>query len=198
MNLFGKKTDKSQKVEDGAVEKIASALGIPTPKEVGEKFMSTIQENTLGDAAEGENATEKAMKNFNVKVKGKTYKVLAEDEKDAVLKVKKLLGIPVQDEVEEIHKPIKITIADIFNAIATEIHRIVTVAHPESIHQSYDRYMAVLTEELGEIVHELNDQYEGKRPTKNTYVECVQLCAATVMLAKKFAEEHPEIFNIEE
>lgn len=196
MSIFTRRK-RPTKLEDDS-QSITDILGIPTPEEVGKKFEETVQENAVKDTADHENGAETANRTFNVKVKGKTYKVLAIDEKDAVIKVKKLLNIPIKDEVEELKKPANITISDIFNAIAEEIRRIVTVAHPESIGQSYDRYIAVLTEELGEIVHEINDEYEGKRPSKNTFVECVQLCAATTMLAKKFADEHPEIFDIEE
>lgn len=123
---------------------------------------------------------------YRVEFGGKKYKVHAEDETTAIQKVKEYNCLKDTD--------FNISIEDIFNAISHEIERIVKVAHPETVTNSYDRWVAVLTEELGEIVHEINDAYEGKPANKNTFVECVQLASATILLAKKFANEHKEMF----
>lgn len=124
---------------------------------------------------------------FKVEFGGKKYKVHAKGKEEAISKVKDYNNLR---EVEY-----NITIEDIFNAISHEIERIVKVAHPETVTNSYDRWVAVLTEELGEIVHEINDAYEGKPENKNTFVECIQLASATILLAKKFANEHPKMFE---
>lgn len=124
---------------------------------------------------------------FKVEFGGRKYKVHAKAKEEAVKKVKDY------NELNEVEFTVRIE--DIINEICKEINRIVTVAHPEVVTNSYDRWVAVLTEELGEIVHEINDAYEGKKANKNTFVECIQLASATILLANKFANEHPKMFE---
>lgn len=186
---------KFMKQKDNALDNLEVTENSPTPAQVKSEFVNTMSkavDSTPEDTLESPATNEKM---FKVKFSGKKFKVPANTEEEAVEKVKRLLGI---EEVEIKQEAPKITIGDIFNAISEEIKRIVTVAHPETVTNNYDRWAAVITEELGEIVHEINDQHEGKRPTKNMYVECVQLAAATVLLAKKYAKEHPEMFIQEE
>lgn len=187
MGLFSKinNVNPTKKVDDG----------LPTPAEVGEKFKEEVSSAVNDDnssevnseVVEKPSAVEKI---YKIKFAGKKYKVTATSAEEATEKVKSQLGI-----IENNKEPITITVKDIMNAIAYEINRIVTVAHPETVKNTYDRWVAVLTEELGEIVHEINDAYEGKSAKKNTFVECIQLSAATILLAKKFANEHPEFFR---
>lgn len=165
---------------------------ITEPAIDGVSTETTVETVTEAPAELPLECSQPKQKIFKVKFSGKKYKVPAESEEEAVAKIKELLGIDNKVEIQE-ESP-KITISDIFNAISEEIKRIVTVAHPEVVTNNYDRWAAVITEELGEIVHEINDQHEGKAPTKNLYVECVQLASATILLAKKYAREHPEMF----
>lgn len=153
-------------------------------KELGQQVVENTSDNS--DVTEEPQTPEKI---YKIKFAGKKYKVKAANEEEAINKVKDSLGI-----IENEHKEFTITVKDIINAIAYEINRIVTVAHPETVQNTYDRWVCVLTEELGEIVHEINDAHEGKPAKKNTFVECIQLSAATILLAKKFANEHPELF----
>lgn len=157
-------------------------VNIPTPSQVGERFVNEVESNVKDD--------EQVDKKYLVSYAGKKHRVIAKNEAEAVEKVKNYYK-----KVDNAEEAFNITIEDIFNAISDEVTRIVTVAHPETVNNNYDRWIAVLTEELGEIVHEVNDEYEGKKANKNLYVECIQLCAATTLLAKKFAEEHPEMFE---
>lgn len=166
---------------------------LPKPQEVKAKFESKISEATDA-ASEVTQKPEAVQKIFKVKFQGKKYKVPATDENEAKEKVMKLHGIE-PTKVESKPEEFKITVKDILNAVVDEINRIVTVAHPETMQNTYDRWIAVLGEEFGEIVHEINDEFEGKKPSKNTFVECVQLAAASVLLAKKFANEHKEMFK---
>ena len=179
---------KINKINDG----IPDVKDLPKPSQVKSEF-----ENHMAEAADEEvKKPETAQKVFKVKFQGKKYKVPAESEEEAILKIKKLCGIEeTVEKVENNAYEIKITVKDIFNAVAEEINRIVTVAHPEVVQNTYDRWIAVLGEEFGEIVHEINDEFEGKKPSKNTFVECVQLASATILLAKKFANEHKDMFR---
>lgn len=170
-----KKDEKKKDVSD-------SNIDIPTPSQVGERFVNEVESNVKDD--------EQIDKKYLVSYAGKKHRVIAKNEAEAVEKVKNYYK-----KVDNAEEAFNITIEDIFNAISDEVTRIVTVAHPETVNNNYDRWIAVLTEELGEIVHEVNDEYEGKKANKNLYVECIQLCAATTLLAKKFAEEHPEMFE---
>lgn len=134
-------------------------------------------------------STEVQNKEYTVKVNHKKYKVSADSQEDAEMKINNLLGI----EPEKIEEKSELTINNILDDILKEIERIIKVAHPKVNENTYDRWIAVLTEELGEIVHEINDEFEGKKPTKNTYIECIQLASATILLANKFAKDHKEI-----
>lgn len=196
--------------------------GIPTPVEVGNKFKNEM--NSVGDSVEEnvevnevvnpvEDLSEQeveiipetpkneeiAYKQFKIKYGHKKYKVIATSKEEAEEKIKRFFEIKQTDEIidKDISKTV-LSVKDIFNASLAEIHRIVTVAHPEAIDNTYDRWVAVITEELGEIVHEVNDEYEGKKPSKNTFVECIQLISATVLFAKQYANDHPEMFVTEE
>ena len=179
MGIFDKAAKMAQREQKVVDEKVQE----PAQEEVKEETKITPEKATESPAA--------AEKKFKVKFAGKKHIVTATSEEEAKEKVKNYY------KVENTPEPIKITVKDIFNAIAEEINRIITVAHPETATNDYDRWVSVITEELGEIVHEVNDQYEGKRPTKNMYVECVQLAAATILLAKKYAQEHTEMFKQE-
>lgn len=170
---------------------------LPTPAGVDEKSKEEISPAVSDETVEvNPEVTEKPSeveKIYKIKFAGKKYKVTATSPEEAKEKVKTQLGITDNNSETPI-----ITVKDIMNAIAYEINRIVTVAHPETVKNTYDRWICVLTEELGEIVHEINDAYEGKPAKKNTFVECVQLSAATILLAKKFANDHPELFKEKE
>jgi len=135
---------------------------------------------------------------YKIKYNGKKYKVSASSREEAEQKILNFFSVEnVDEKIDKNTEENVLRVKDIFNAALAEITRIVTVAHPETVNNTYDRWISVIGEEFGEIVHELNDEYEGKRPTKNTFVECIQLIAATTLLAKKFANEHPSIFEEE-
>lgn len=179
MGIFSKLVGQNKRDVRGVNDADAN---IPTPSQVGERFVNEVESNVKDD--------EQVDKKYLVSYAGKKHRVIAKNETEAVEKVKNYYK-----KVDNAEEAFNITIEDIFNAISDEVTRIVTVAHPETVNNNYDRWVAVLTEELGEIVHEVNDEYEGKKANKNLYVECIQLCAATTLLAKKFAEEHPEMFE---
>lgn len=202
MNIFERNNKPAikQTVKDAAevineeVEQVETP--VEEPVETTEKVVETNEQVVVTEPVE-----EQKFHKYRVKFNGKKYRVVAKSEIEAYEKIQKFFEnkiIEPAKELKEEDKQIIIKVKDIFNAIAGEITRIVTVAHPETVDNTYDRWVAVLTEELGEIVHEINDAYEGKQPTKNTYVECVQLAAATILLAKKFANEHPEMFSEED
>lgn len=192
MNIFDriKKASKEvSKEQENVVEEVKDVKEVET----AETVVETAEEDKQAETVD----VEKFHK-FKVKFNGKKYKVIAKTKEEAEEKISKFyekeLPKPAEELMEQ-DKQIIIKLTDIFNDVADEIARIVTVAHPENSENTYERWIAVLTEELGEIVHELNDAYEGKNPTKNTYVECVQLASATILLANKFAKEHPGMFE---
>lgn len=155
---------------------------------------TVVKEPVVEEEAVQEEIAEPTKQSFRINYEdGKTYDVIANSREEAISKLDAFFDKPVREEKKK--EEFVLTVRDCFNAIAEEIDRIVTLAHPESYNQSYDRWVSVIGEEFGEIVHELNDEFEGKEPTKNTFVECVQLCAATILLAKKFAREHAELFT---
>ena len=199
MNIFDKKKKKvvdASPKEEKILENSEYSEEFPEEEEIAEAT-EAVEEN------EGEEVvSEPEKQTFKITYEGKKYNVSAYNKEDALNRLLKFFGREIKEAVEGASKSGKekfiLTVNDIYNAISEEISRIVTVAHPESCDQSYDRWIAVITEELGEIVHEINDEFEGKKPSKNTFVECVQLCAATILLAKKFASEHGELFEGEE
>lgn len=197
MNIFER--NKKMMVKDAADE-IVNEEVIKTPvEEPVETTEKVVKTNDAEDVVES--VVEDKFHKYRVKHNGKKYKVIAKTEEEAKEKIAKFFEDKLAEpekELREENNQIIIKVKDIFNAVAAEITRIVTVAHPETVDNTYDRWVAVLGEEFGEIVHEINDEHEGKEPTKNTYVECVQLAAATILLAKKFANEHPEMFSLED
>ena len=195
MNIFDRKVTK--KVADAApVEEFTEKEEQILQEEIPEE---PVEEEVAEEDAVEETVSEPEMKSFKITYEGSKYRVKGFSEDDAFNRLLKFFGKEVKEAVEGPSESGKekftLTVRDIFNAIAEEISRVVTVAHPECYDQSYDRWISVITEELGEIVHEINDEFEGKNPTKNTFVECVQLCAATILLAKKFAREHSDLFE---
>lgn len=199
MNIFDRKVfkeDVKDTQEDVSETKLEETeTPVEEVAEVVEKPLDLPLESDLDEPKQ--NTKEIKYRKFKIKKDGKKYNVIATSQEDAETKLNQFFDKQYVKAVDSDNDNI-ITVSDIFNAILEEIKRIVTKAHPETVNNTYDRWVAVLTEELGEIVHEINDEFEGKTPTKNTFVECVQLCAATVLLAKKFAKDHPEIFEIGE
>lgn len=129
--------------------------------------------------AETNNTVSAANKSFTIKSNGMKFKVNAESEKEAENKVNILLGIEKQEKKE-------VSINNIIKDVMDEIERIVKTAHPEFKTNTPDKWIVILTEELGELTRAINKEQNGKVTDKDVYTECIQLIAATILMTGEY------------
>ena len=202
-----KTTLKNNKVD----EKVEDAL--PSPRQVGQEFVNQMasvgdeeepsQEKSNINPSEGSNLNE-----FRFRVGLRKYKIKAENEEIAKSKLQEFLNTkkaapktiektkkfrPEKQDISNKKTHPKITVGNILDAVVEEIKRIIEI-HPHCMTQSYEKWVSVLVEEMGEIAQELNDNVEGIT-RRDAFTECVQMAAALILLGKKIAQDNPERFD---